>query len=54
MEPPLTAHVHNASLDELDFAILVQLQQDGRASFTVMAEKLRASLSEYHPDPQID
>lgn len=32
-------------LDELDFAILVQLQQDGRMSFTEMAEKLNVSIS---------
>ncbi len=33
------------SLDELDFNILVLLQQDGRVSFTVMAEKLGVSIS---------
>src|ERR1700761_5432431 len=32
-------------LDELDFSILVQLQQDGRMSFTDMAEKLNVSIS---------
>lgn len=32
-------------LDELDFAILMQLQQDGRRSFTDMAEQLGVSVS---------
>ena len=32
------------SLDELDFAILSYLQQDGRMSFTVIAEKLKVSI----------
>lgn len=32
-------------LDELDFAILVQLQRDGRMSFTEIAEKLEVSIS---------
>jgi Lrp/AsnC family transcriptional regulator for asnA, asnC and gidA len=44
-----TNEPHSASqqnpLDELDFAILVQLQQDGRMSFTEMAEKLDVSIS---------
>ena len=31
-------------LDELDFAILTHLQQDGRTSFTVIAEKLKVSI----------
>jgi len=31
-------------LDELDFAILSNLQQDGRMSFTVIAEKLKVSI----------
>ncbi|MBX2933530.1 MAG: Lrp/AsnC family transcriptional regulator [Ferruginibacter sp.] len=31
-------------LDELDFAILSYLQQDGRMSFTVIAEKLKVSI----------
>ena len=31
-------------LDELDFAILSYLQQDGRMSFTVMADKLKVSI----------
>ena len=33
------------TLDELDFSILMLLQQDGRMSFTVMAEKLGVSIS---------
>ena len=32
------------SLDELDFAILSNLQKDGRMSFTVIAEKLGVSI----------
>lgn len=32
------------SLDELDFSILSYLQQDGRMSFTVIAEKLGVSI----------
>lgn len=35
----------NSSLDELDFAVLRQLQRDGRMSFTVMAERLGVSIS---------
>ena len=35
----------NTTLDELDFAILNLLQQDGRMSFTELAEKLDASIS---------
>lgn len=31
-------------LDELDFAILSQLQEDGRMSFTVIADKLKVSI----------
>ena len=31
-------------LDELDFAILSYLQQDGRMSFTVIADKLKVSI----------
>ncbi|EHQ30443.1 Lrp/AsnC family transcriptional regulator [Mucilaginibacter paludis] len=38
-------HGSNGSLDELDFSILMLLQQDGRMSFTVMAEKLGVSIS---------
>ena len=32
------------SMDTLDFAIVSCLQQDGRMSFTVMAEKLKVSI----------
>lgn len=39
------ANHHNGSLDELDFSILMLLQEDGRMSFTVMAEKLGVSIS---------
>lgn len=35
----------NENLDELDFAILTQLQQDGRRSYTDMAEQLGVSVS---------
>lgn len=35
----------NTTLDELDFAILKLMQQDGRMSFTELAEKLDASIS---------
>jgi Lrp/AsnC family transcriptional regulator, regulator for asnA, asnC and gidA len=35
---------NSASLDETDFAILSCLQQDGRMSFTVIAEKLNVSI----------
>lgn len=31
-------------LDDLDFSILTYLQQDGRVSFTVIAEKLKVSI----------
>lgn len=34
----------NIALDELDFNVLSCLQQDGRMSFTVMAEKLNVSV----------
>ena len=34
----------NTGLDDLDFAILSQLQKDGRMSFTVIAEKLKVSI----------
>ena len=37
-------HKNGNSLDELDFAIVSCLQQDGRMSFTVMAEKLDVSV----------
>src|SRR5580693_3903803 len=33
-----------SALDDLDFAILDYLQQDGRISFTVIAEKLNVSI----------
>ncbi|MFC0186403.1 Lrp/AsnC family transcriptional regulator, regulator for asnA, asnC and gidA [Pseudarcicella hirudinis] len=33
------------NLDELDFSILKELQKDGRASFTEVAEKLNVSIS---------
>ncbi len=46
METTSTRNQNNTStLDELDFNILVQLQQDGRMSFTVMAKKLGVSIS---------
>ena len=45
METTLPNNVQNALLDELDFAVLGQLQQDGRMSFTDMAEKLGVSIS---------
>ncbi len=35
---------HTATLDDLDFQILSFLQQDGRMSFTVIAEKLEVSI----------
>ncbi|MBS1626260.1 MAG: Lrp/AsnC family transcriptional regulator [Bacteroidetes bacterium] len=37
-------HKNNFTLDELDFNILSCLQQDGRMSFTVIAEKLNVSV----------
>lgn len=33
-----------STLDDLDFAILSHLQQDGRCSFTVIASKLKVSI----------
>jgi Lrp/AsnC family transcriptional regulator for asnA, asnC and gidA len=39
------SHNGSGSLDELDFSILMLLQEDGRMSFTVMAEKLGVSIS---------
>jgi Lrp/AsnC family transcriptional regulator, regulator for asnA, asnC and gidA len=46
METTSTRNQNNTyTLDELDFNILVQLQQDGRMSFTVMAKKLGVSIS---------
>ena len=35
---------NNIALDDLDFTILSCLQQDGRMSFTVMADKLKVSV----------
>ncbi len=35
---------NNIVLDDLDFAILSCLQQDGRMSFTVIADKLKVSI----------
>lgn len=35
---------NNIILDDLDFAILSYLQQDGRMSFTVIADKLKVSI----------
>ena len=43
--PNESVSIRNTPLDELDFAILVQLQQDGRMSFTEMADKLDVSIS---------
>jgi Lrp/AsnC family transcriptional regulator for asnA, asnC and gidA len=45
MSLPHSAHSNNSPLDDLDFSILMLLQQDGRISFTVMAEKLKVSIS---------
>lgn len=36
--------VDKTPLDDLDFSILTYLQQDGRISFTVIAEKLNVSI----------
>lgn len=36
--------LNHTGLDELDFAILTYLQQDGRMSFTVIADKLKVSI----------
>lgn len=36
---------HDGDLDETDFSILLQLQEDGRKSFTLMAEALGVSIS---------
>ncbi len=36
---------YNGTVDDLDFSILMLLQEDGRMSFTVMAEKLSVSIS---------
>lgn len=40
----LIMHKNGNSLDELDFAIVSCLQQDGRMSFTVMADQLKVSV----------
>lgn len=40
-----STHPNSGSLDDLDFSILMLLQEDGRMSFTVMAEKLGVSIS---------
>ncbi len=37
--------MENIHLDDLDFSILKELQKDGRASFTEIAEKLNVSIS---------
>ncbi|MBI3717170.1 MAG: Lrp/AsnC family transcriptional regulator [Sphingobacteriales bacterium] len=37
-------HNNHTGLDELDFAILTCLQEDGRMSFTVIADKLKVSI----------
>ena len=42
---PSSATPNSITLDELDFNILVLLQQDGRMSFTEMADKLGVSIS---------
>lgn len=39
-----TKSADKTPLDELDFSILTYLQQDGRISFTVIAEKLHVSI----------
>jgi Lrp/AsnC family transcriptional regulator for asnA, asnC and gidA len=45
MESMQQVEINDIPLDELDFSILVLLQQDGRMSFTVIAEKLGVSIS---------
>lgn len=45
MNSTRTGQTTDSTLDELDFAILAQLQQDGRRSFTDMAEQLGTSVS---------
>lgn len=45
MESQKNSSNNNAHLDELDFSVLVLLQQDGRVSFTDMAEKLKISVN---------
>lgn len=39
-----TKSADKVPLDDLDFSILTYLQQDGRVSFTVIAEKLNVSI----------
>lgn len=36
--------INHTGLDDLDFSILACLQQDGRMSFTVIADKLKVSI----------
>jgi Lrp/AsnC family transcriptional regulator for asnA, asnC and gidA len=45
MQSPQSVQPPHAILDELDYAILSQLQEDGRRSFTDMAENLGVSVS---------
>ena len=45
MESSLPVPPSKITLDELDFNILMLLQQDGRMSFTEMADKLNGSIS---------
>lgn len=45
MENISGTQTNSNSLDELDFSILKLLQEDGRASFTQIAEKLHVSIS---------
>lgn len=45
MESQKNSSNNNVHLDELDFSVLVLLQQDGRVSFTDMAEKLKISVN---------
>ncbi len=41
---PVTMQRNSSILDDLDFSILSCLQQDGRMSFTVMADQLKVSV----------
>ena len=45
MESPATSPLPKITLDDLDFSILALLQQDGRMSFTEIADKLGVSIS---------
>ncbi len=45
MESATNLQANGTTLNELDFSVLSLLQQDGRMSFTVMAEKLGVSIS---------